>query len=893
MNLLAHIPNGAQFYRADLHIHSFGGSWDVTDNTATPQNIVTQAKIDNLHIIAIADHNTITNVRAAITAGNSLGILVIPAVELSTPQGHLLCYTPTVELLEQFYHKLNIVDAGKQTSRCQEGMIQCLNELNKLGGFGIIAHIERSGAFESILNTMTPAKEDIICHPSLLGIEITVATCEIKYNSDDIDPIRRATALKRIEKIGCGIHQIMARVLNSDSHTLAAVGRNASTNKRVTRYKMHTPTFDGLRIALQEADTRVRIEDEIPLSIPRIEGVKFEGGFLDGQTIHFSSNLTCIIGGRGSGKSTTFSALRLIRSDSSEEGSVIDSDVWPEFLSLYYRDETNHQHILGRSKNFSIENISDPENGLTSFKIESYGQGETHDIVKEAQENPLTLMTFLDNLIAIEEAISEEDKTRTELNELIPEIRKSESNVAKIDGCQKELNLKQQQIARLKSERGEEVIVLQQKLESDRRIRSQVTQQLNAIKSQATTQNITSLTQTIKTAVTVPVGITAEPEMITIQANTEAFERSVGTFTGTLLQSANQYTSQVQVLLNSWQQRDATTTAAIEVKKAELLAAGIRLDMPFIQKLIAEEARLAESLANLNTWVPHLAQQRARYNELMTKRWSDRGGVAKIRDEFGKRVSSLLKLGDDGLFISLKYDKNNSSPEAFQLLVDVMGWRTTAQSKATALIEQLTVPALLTYISSNNITPILGLKSDAGQSIFTENEARTLLDRLSAPEQRAVLETAAIHDLPRLTVTKKIDNGRSGAQYTSRDFSRLSLGQQQSVLLAIMLVSESTAPLIIDQPEDNLDGEFIYKTLVPAIRRAKERRQVIIVTHNPNIAVLTDAEQIIALKASNDKAFIMCRGSVDDIETRNMTCAILEGAQEAFDRRSKIYKGGA
>ncbi len=104
-----------------------------------------------------------------------------------------------------------------------------------------------------------------------------------------------------------------------------------------------------------------------------------------------------------------------------------------------------------------------------------------------------------------------------------------------------------------------------------------------------------------------------------------------------------------------------------------------------------------------------------------------------------------------------------------------------------------------------------------------------------------------------------------------------------------MLTSESRAPLIVDQPEDHLDSEFIYKTLVPVIRAAKERRQVIVVTHNANIAVLGDAELIIALKANNERATITTRGSIDHPVTREATCAILEGSREAFERRAAIY----
>jgi ABC-type bacteriocin/lantibiotic exporter with double-glycine peptidase domain len=115
------------------------------------------------------------------------------------------------------------------------------------------------------------------------------------------------------------------------------------------------------------------------------------------------------------------------------------------------------------------------------------------------------------------------------------------------------------------------------------------------------------------------------------------------------------------------------------------------------------------------------------------------------------------------------------------------------------------------------------------------------------------------------------------------------LGQQQSVLLALMLSADSNRPLIIDQPEDNLDGEFIYQTLVPVLRRAKERRQIIIVTHNPNVAVLGDAEQILVMKAMNDRGAIVARGSIDHDQTRDAACAILEGAREAFLRRARMY----
>lgn len=83
--------------------------------------------------------------------------------------------------------------------------------------------------------------------------------------------------------------------------------------------------------------------------------------------------------------------------------------------------------------------------------------------------------------------------------------------------------------------------------------------------------------------------------------------------------------------------------------------------------------------------------------------------------------------------------------------------------------------------------------------------------------------------------------------------------------------------------------ENLFTRALYLLRRAKERRQVIVVTHNANIAVLGDAEQIVVLRASNEKGVIVSRGSIDDPETRESACALLEGSREAFQRRARIY----
>jgi len=174
-----------------------------------------------------------------------------------------------------------------------------------------------------------------------------------------------------------------------------------------------------------------------------------------------------------------FEALRLLGdAGPPEPGSVVDSDVWPDSVSLFYRDETGEQHILGRVKNGDVENIADSLTGPISFPIESYRQGETHTISKKAQEDPLALLTFLDRLIAVEQAIDREDEIRVKLNELSPEIEKAQKYVSDIPAGERDLAFRRGQVQRLKEDRGEEVIRLQQQLEAERRTRIAIGQAL-------------------------------------------------------------------------------------------------------------------------------------------------------------------------------------------------------------------------------------------------------------------------------------------------------------------------------------------------------------------------------------------------------------------------------
>ncbi len=157
-----------------------------------------------------------------------------------------------------------------------------------------------------------------------------------------------------------------------------------------------------------------------------------------------------------------------------------------------------------------------------------------------------------------------------------------------------------------------------------------------------------------------------------------------------------------------------------------------------------------------------------------------------------------------------------------------------------------------------------------------EDRARRVVDAFAGTELLLRIESVELEDLPRIEL---LDGGYKEA-------GALSTGQRCTTILPILLL-ESDRPLLIDQPEDNLDNKFIYETVVRNLQNAKGSRQLIFVTHNPNIPVLGDAERVFVLCSDGRHAYIDKQGTVDELKEQIET--LLEGGKEAFLLRKERY----
>lgn len=122
-----------------------------------------------------------------------------------------------------------------------------------------------------------------------------------------------------------------------------------------------------------------------------------------------------------------------------------------------------------------------------------------------------------------------------------------------------------------------------------------------------------------------------------------------------------------------------------------------------------------------------------------------------------------------------------------------------------------------------------------------------------------------------------------------RPIQKLSGGRQISVLLSLLLESSDTSPLIIDQPEDELDKAFFAETLLPILRRLKGRRQIIFATHDANLVVNGDADQVIHLEGDAESAHVKTQDAIDNGDIRQAVLTVLDGGKDAFDLRKRKY----
>ncbi|MBU9858502.1 TrlF family AAA-like ATPase, partial [Rahnella aceris] len=609
---------------------------------------------------------------------------------------------------------------------------------------------------------------------------------------------------------------------------------------------------------------------------------------LDGQQIKLSKNLTCIIGGRGTGKSTLLEAIRETSGNSSQ-ARVIDSDVWPDEIELFFEDETNKVTHFKREKNNILLNVTDLEEGIQKVVIDSYGQGETADTIQHSDDNPKMLLNFLDDFIDIKSLIAEDIETRDLLLENQSALNKARLEVTGIDDTIRQITSLDEKRKRLEQDKVGDLVKYQIALITEKGIREKIIQDIiELIKSY---RDILKNNEVFNYFTTIEDDkvIIGKEQFTQIKIIIEEFSQVVSLKSDELNVALNDKLKLMKAQLVLWKNKETETQEKIDEKKKELEAAGIPFDLGKINQIAKDLEYYNKRLISLKTMDKKRKQLEKDRGELINKRIQIKGDVFRKRYLFSLKINNNLKNSVDGFFVNASFNEGCYSPSFEISLKQTMDWRTTQVSKAERIASCMSPLDFCANLKSKDFKKIKELTDGDGRKIFQDSDIENIINKCSTNFCFEDFESLEYEDRPSLQVTKVVEDSNGKKDYITKSIAKLSLGQQQSILLAILIHSESTNPLLIDQPEDNLDSEFIFKTIVANLRKIKERRQVIIVTHNANIAVLGDAELIIPLKSTNVKSQVISRGSIDKVDIRDLCCDILEGGRRAFNSRQELY----
>ncbi len=883
------VDNGARFHNADLHIHSYGASHDVTDAQMTPELILDSAVRQGLSVIAITDHNSNKNVKRALDYGQQYAdkLLILPGVEVTTGHGHLLAYfSPTaVADLTKFISRLDLIgDMGDENTRTAKSMADTIAVAHELGGICVAAHIDRDRTgFDKFAAGFQNWKKDIIASPGLYGLECDAVETLIWYSEHDdgtpagVERKKLFNARQVVDELSARHH--LAHLQGSDSHAMDQF-ENKDPSKRWSRIKLTELSFEALRVALVDCTARVRACGSLPRSIPRIRGLSITGGFLDGEVIHFSDNLNCFIGGRGTGKSTAIRAIAYafgINDEFAEYGNC------PDAVTVFCEDDNGIFYRYQRTRGGDIAVKAKEDNSIVdvpidSFHIEYFGQGELAEVAKDPLNTPELFQAFLDRHTNLRDLIETEEALVTSLRENAGRLNPLETAFSQLAPKKTSLLEIEKKLKIAEEGKLKEVVGVQSKLASEKTVRESVERIVAEYTTGWTLTNIQrDFDQILATAGTCTDDPASKKALDAIKSALAASNAAVKKKETELNALLKDCAKTLTLLSTQLKVSHHQINTEIAKKLAELKLRGIATDMPGLELLLRQKTSVAKEIAAVEQRSGELTQCRDQRVTLRTE-------LKRVREQMTERRKSQLRSINVNLgatikdyIVFVKYDDAGITA----------GFETFMQQKMHGTYLQDDV--IKNVCSRMNPSDLADLVLDrkvaaiaSGANVSTD-WAEKIVEKLCYWDILFELQALSKQPKPIITVRTKSTPPKL------IPVLQLSDGQRHTILLTIAMLAESNVPLVIDQPEDDLDNGFIFTSIVATLRAIKEKRQVILVTHNANIAVLGDSELILPMCREKDCGKAQDRGSIDSEATKLAVQNVLEGGPAAFLRRKEIY----
>ncbi|KZK87692.1 hypothetical protein PsW64_00989 [Pseudovibrio sp. W64] len=889
---------GSKWWKVDFHSHTpashdYGkGTNDQNLKRLDPQQWLLSYMKAGIDCVVVSDHNSgewIDRLKRANTElketppADYRPLTVFPGVEISVNGGvHLLAILPDEKGTGDVDRLLGQVGyngvPGESNVVTTESFVKVVSRIVEMGGIAIPAHVDKpSGLFKELTGS---SLDQVLCIDDIFAAEFI-----------DKD---YCTPQLYIDK-----NLSWTKILGSDSHHPTGEDGGQFPGSHYTWVKMEHPSIEGLRLALLDGDTSIQRSDSTTVSPNKSAGywlheISVENAKYMGRNGVFQINLNpwlnTIIGGRGTGKSSTLEFLRLALGRQHEVPTSLSAD-FEKYSSSYSKTKKNDGLLTDGAKihatyekngiphriEWSNTNQSSAVFELVDqdkweqiggdpkvlFPLRIYSQKQIFELAK----HPQGLLNIIDEADEInkrpwqetlDQLINDFMSQRAEARALLPVSKDNETDIQLL----KDLN---NRISILENDSSANTLKAFEK--SDRKKRALDTWERNLEELFSPLQKYLEASQMPELDLTAFDEECEEDTELLLQLEEVRKQQSQ-----IFEQLANLH-SKSQEILGEW--HTTRQQSAFEKSSKRIQESYESLTSQFGGSITNDYSQLLEKRANLEYNIEKHNIKLGQSKEKQTQ------SLKTLKDiiEHRSKLSSARKLfleqvleGNQFVKIELKElaDNSNLDSQLRSLL-----------SKENAFGNDFEKLSNLIQSNEDKNVGLECLKStltsqDRRAKFLSDNRFKNHLNTLP-PETFDRIETWFPEDKVEVSFCPS-----RGKRFTPIDQG--SPGQKTAALLAFIL-SNGDEPLLLDQPEDDLDNSLIYSLIVSQLREAKSQRQIIVVTHNANIVVNGDAENVVCLHSPRGQTVTKTAGGLQCSKIRAEVCNVMEGGKTAFENR--------
>jgi chromosome segregation protein len=860
--------HGSTWVRADFHMHtvadkefSYSG-----DPTYFVSEYIAALKKADIRVAVITNHNKFDREEFKVLAkvARKEEVFLLPGLELSVKDGsngiHILVVFSDDWILNEenanyVQSFLNVTFAGQtnfehENGRSNHDLNETIRELDKLGRdyFLICAHVEAKNGLWGGLSGGRIAElgKAELFRERCVGFQ-KVAThdrrMQVKQWLDDWYP---------------------AEVEGCDCKAIGDIGKG----KAATYIKLGAFTFEAVKFALLDYANRIAVAPPKQEN-SYVKAVTFEGDKLDGRVIDLSPELNTFIGIRGSGKSTILEAIRYAldvpfgknaADRDYKEGSVRNALGSGGKITLLAVDRHGHEYevrrIVGEQPDVYVSGKLQPGINIRETILHKpiyFGQKDLSN-TGQGFENDLVEKLVGDKLVDIRQAIAAQRQAVTELTQRLQKL-------SDVGEKQKEYQTKKQD--------AEFRLTIFRQHGVEEKLQKQVDFERDGRAVEDLSDFITGYIQELDDFIARYTDDFANRAKYTSKQNQQPFSDVFVIFSRVA-------TGFAELRKISLQAKAASTEVKGKVKEFEVLRGALKEQFAEAARKLSEELKSIGATAVKPDEFLKLRKAIENADQILKALIKEREQQVALQKQL---TSALTELNDlwhqEFRLIKQELDKINQQETALQIEIDYKGDKAGFLKYMKDLFRG-------SKLRETTLVELVNTFAD-GAGIYREFEkAKTMVGG------SAGIFDQYLQDNLSAVLTWQVPNAYA-IKYHGKHLKNHSLGQRASALILFVLSQRENDVIIIDQPEDDLDNQTIYEDVIKLVRKLKPRTQFIFATHNPNIPVLGDAEQIVAC-AYTENSIQPTVGSIDAPGLQEAIVSIMEGGSEAFQRRKEIYQ---